>query len=1530
MAKILGLDPGTSSIGWGLVDTEKKKIIDCGSRIIPMTQDVIGAFERGNDIESPTKKRTQFRHTRRNYERHHQRRERLNRVLCELGFLPEHYTSHLDRYGKLLPGHEPKIAWREGKDGKPEFIFQSSYEEMLLDFTKYQPQMLLDGHKIPYDWTIYYLRKKALSHPLTKEELSWVLHQFNAKRGYYQLRNEEEEDKPTKKSEYLELTISKVESTGEKGKKQGEIWYNIYFEERTDIVYRRTSDQPIDWMGRTKPFILTIELDKEGNAKLDKEGKTKYSLSQPDENSWNLQKIKAEHDIDQHNTTLGAFIYDKLLQKPEQKIIGQLVRIVDRHFYKDEARLIVQKQMAFHPELNNSELYEKCIHTLYPTNEAYRINIAQRGFEYLLIDDVIFYQRPLKSQKSLIDNCPFEFRTFIDEETGEEKKQYYKCIPKSHPIFQEFRLWQFISNLKIYRTLDENGNRLLNEEDVTSEVLSNDTQIETLFNWLNDRAIVKQKDLLKLFYKKPDGYRWNYVEDKEYPANQTRAQLLAGLKKASVDSTFLTREKENELWYIIYSVSDRIEFQKAIRKYQKKNKDILGESFVEVFSKMKPFPDEGYGAFSAKAISRMLTLMRVGSKWSVDLLPADIKHRIECIQTGEEDILLPNKVRMKFSENDPIDHYQGLPLWKASYLAYGRHSEVSDITKWETPDDLEKYIKNFKANSLRNPIVEQVILETLRTVKDIWQEYGDFDEIHIEIGRDLKNPKDKRKLITAQNTRREADNMRIKLLLAELNDPNCEIEDVRPYSPSQQEILHLYEEDVWSNTANPPEEIADIRTHIGDKDPSKRPTKSQIIKYKCWLDQKYVSPYTGRPIPLAKLFTPAYQIEHIIPQAKYFDDSFDNKVICEAEVNQTKSDMMGMEFIQKHGGEIIQLPFGKTVKVFTPKEYEAHVRKAFASNFKKVQNLLATELPIELIKRQLNDSRYISRFLIGVLSNIVRAKDEDGNLESEAKSKNVIVCNGKVTTLLKRDWGVGDVWNRIILPRFERMNQLDHDRRYTSITQTGHLIPNLPIELQSTVDKKRIDHRHHAMDAVVIACCTRSHVNLISNEAALSHDSNYRHDLSHKLRRYEQILIDGKPRQVPKEFFLPWDTFPQDLYTALEQIIISFKQNTRVINKATNYRQIIVDGKHKTVKQDKGDLLAIRKPMHKATIFGEVNLQLKKTVSLATAISNPNTIVDREIKNKVKELLGMEYSPKQIIAYFKENDQVWSDVANGKIEVYYYTKDTNDRYFATRKDIVSLLSGAPNANVAISTIRESITDTGIQKILITHLQQEGNNPQIAFSPEGVDRMNDNLNALNDGHDHKPIRKVRRHEKATGKFSIGNIGSKSKKYVEAEKGTNLFFLVYEDTQKPNVRKYYTIPLYHVIECQKRYKSAWQNHLIEYLTNNDTSRNLPAIPITSKMLFVLTPGDLVYLPEDSNTISWKTINPQRIYKFVSSSGNQCNFVPHRMSAVIEDTLEYTRHHKQERAITGEMIKETCLPLKTNRLGKIIYFWQDKNND
>ena len=352
---------------------------------------------------------------------------------------------------------------------------------------------------------------------------------------------------------------------------------------------------------------------------------------------------------------------------------------------------------------------------------------------------------------------------------------------------------------------------------------------------------------------------------------------------------------------------------------------------------------------------------------------------------------------------------------------YNRHSEDKEAVKWESPADIDAYLASFKQHSLRNPIVEQVITETLRVVRDIWKQVGRIDEIHIELGREMKNPADKRKRMTAQILENENANLRIKALLAEFMNPEYEIENVRPYSPSQQEILRIYEDTVLHAEDQLPEEIDAILKKFNS---SKVPTKSEFLRYKLWLEQKYRSPYTGELIPLGKLFTAAYEIEHVIPQSRYFDDSFSNKVICESAVNKLKDNQLGYEFIKNHHGQKVEVGFGKSVEIFSVDSYERFVKEQYAKSAVKMKKLLMDDIPEQFIERQLNDSRYISKVIKGLLSNIVREKNDSGEYEPEAVSKNIVVCTGSVTDRLKRDWGMNDVWNSIVYPRFERLNSL--------------------------------------------------------------------------------------------------------------------------------------------------------------------------------------------------------------------------------------------------------------------------------------------------------------------------------------------------------------------------------------------------------------------------------------------------------------------------------------------------------------------------
>lgn len=1507
MKKILGLDLGTNSIGWAVInktfDSEGKEVLqsieNAGSRIIPMDATILTDFERGNSI-SQTANRTKARSTRRLYERACLRRERLNRVLSLIGFLPEHYSMQLDRYGKFMKNGEPKLAWSKDEFGKYHFIFEDSFLEMVDFFKKRTPEIVANSRKLPYDWTIYYLRKKALTQKINKEELAWILLNFNQKRGYFQLRDEEEEQNSSKTRQYFDRQeVIDIVDTQEiyKGLKVLQV---ILANGTKGKIFKKEIP---DWVGQEKNIIVTVDIDKQGKDKYEEDGSLSCRFRIPTENEWETEwkliKEKTQHDLEVSNKTVGEYIFDSLLNNPMQKVRGKLVRTIERKYYKKELQLILEKQRDFHSELNDLQLYNRCLEELYPNNPSHRSLMRTHDLSYFLINDILFYQRPLKSKKSLIDDCPYEGHEYIDNETKEKKYVPIKCIAKSHPLYQEFRVWQFLSNIRIYQKEKYVGESLRTDVDVTQEFLRTENDYVELFDWLNNRKEIDQKQFFKYpafgLKKNIGDYRWNYVEDKLYPCNETRAILLTRLDKAGISNVFLTPEHEEALWHILYSVSSKQELRQALTSFSKRYN--LNEKFVETFLDTPPF-EKSYGAYSAKAIKKLLPLMRMGYHWNADMIDKHTLERINKILNGEYDETIGIKVREKAIHLVDLSSFRGLPLWLACYVVYGRHSEVKDLCKWIKPEDIDEFLKEFKQYSLRNPIVEQIVLETMRTVRDIWRQSGRIDEIHVELGREMKSPADKRKKISQRIQENENTNLRIKTLLIEFMNPEMGIENVRPHSPSQQDLLRIYEEGAWDSSFDDDErdEMLLILKKFNEVDDKKRPTLSDIKRYRLWLEQKYRSPYTGNTIPLSKLFTTAYEIEHIIPKSRFFDDSLSNKVICESEVNKLKDKQLGYEFIKNHHGEKVLLSSGQTVEILSVESYEHLIKDCYAQNSAKKKKLLMDEIPEQFTERQMNDSRYISKLVVSLLSNIVR---EDG--EEESTSKNIVVCTGGVTDRLKKDWGINDVWNKIVLPRFERMNYLTDSSDFTSTNSCGHLIPAMPLHLQKGFSKKRIDHRHHAMDAIVIACANRNIVNYLNNESASGKNRISRYDLQCLLCN-KVTYAEGYKWIIKK----PWESFTQDVYSVLTGIIVSFKQNLRVINKTTNYYQRKENGKTIISKQNKGDCWSIRKPLHKETVFGEVNLRKEKTVSLKEALANVKFIINKELKHKLTELINQGWNEKQIKEYFEKNKDIWQDVNLKKIPIYYFTKDTKERYFASRK----LLDDSFDKKA----IESSITDTGIQTILLKHLEIEGGDPKIAFSPEGIERMNKNIKELNGGIKHKPIYKVRKYEKAE-KFAVGQRGNKSSKFVEAAKGTNLYFAIYEEEAFDNSRgelvkhrTYATIPLNIVISRLK-----------------DGLQPVPANADGVLPKFVLSPNDLVYIPtpdEIKKGLLPAVPDSGRIYKMVSSSGSQCFFIPFSVASLLCDKKEYSPLNKMERAVTNEMIKEICVPLNVDRLGNISY--------
>ncbi len=1479
--KILGLDLGTNSIGWALIELDHKKkllrIMGLGSRIIPMDGQEFSKFNAGQKITSAAGNRTALHRARITKERYLLRRDRLHLVLNLLEALPNHYKMEIDferngkKCGQFKKETEPKIAYLPMKntENKYPFYFEEAFDEMIKDLQKINPDIRNEkGKRVPKDWTIYYLRQKALKDKISLEELAWVLLSYNQKRG---TEVEEIENQTEKSDEFKEQIDLKVLSAERKTDKHG-IYFQITLNNAENFTYKEYTTDQLTFKDDIKEVIKTSKLDKAGNIekektiyqinnlynltlskiehketddkifkhiynfiytngwknekkkekwnksyndlekRIEEESKkdnpkplqdlfvisNKYNfegepesripnIKVPDFNSeggkdWTLLKKKTEKDAITFNMDKGFVdketknvkyyispkIYDVLTHDAKSgertKIIGGLFQTIDRKFYREELNQIITIQKKFHKNLEDKAFFTKCVKLLYPHNEEYAKTLLENknAMVHLLAEDILLYQRPLKSKKSEIAECKYEISYWKEEpdiSTGEvvENPIYKKGISASHPLFQEFRIWDKIHNLKVIllETKDADGKSETNV-DITGQYFKPEDYI-ALYKHFNNRSSVAINDFLE-FCKKQFGLDigkkeerkilWNYPEEEEFKGNETRKSFEIRFKRCGFNDfdSFMTQEKEIELWHYLYSVNGndrkKVSETKKINssKFRKTSiqnfftnylKDIKIEQhvFENLCKDFENYPkfSSRYASYSARSLRKLLSVMRVGDNFltqgkidepwqekylsrastilaknaQIDWLSKDINYSnvvLNEVNPKLGELPFPKGLFNTFKDFQSIENFKFLNLTQASYFIYGRHSELAQAKYWNSPQKIREEInKELKHSSLNNPVAEKVLKETMKVVADIWEFFGQsaenfFSEIHLEVARELQKSNQEKKEITDRQKNNRSENERLRNIIEVFLSQS-------PYNAKKGnqehfERLKIAEEGAKTRSYYEKDFYSDNSQKFDKKEievilKKQKISKPDFEKYKLWIEQGYRSPYTNKPITLSDLFNGSkYNIDHILPRASVTNDSLNNKIVCEAFLNRFKSDKTAREFIAQFGGKTHtifdeKLNRNVTFDLIDEKEYVNLVKTQF--NAAKRFILLSKEVPTGFTNSQMNNAKHIARKAMELLSHVVR---EEG--EVEFRSKKLLPVSGAITDKLKKEWKLNQVWAELLTTRFERLNKI-HNSKYFGNYETsknGHqyfeINTQYILEQNKNFDLKRLDHRHHALDALIVALCTIDHVQYLNN--INSGIKNKKKEKIGAIRAQRagikrQIMYNEPDKEHPKEkkwiYMLPGsfrmnetegadkssvvDVSWQNEYSnrssndyrrivleVLEHCIVSFKNDFKLISKSPN--------KHETYYDEKGDLRSdengkpvkefisqknykkkhwsIRKPLHKDNPSSRIEVGVLNKVWY-NSLDNLDDIVDNELRHEASNIVQKINEEENVSEYLK-------------------------------------------------------------------------------------------------------------------------------------------------------------------------------------------------------------------------------------------------------------------------------------------------------
>lgn len=657
------------------------------------------------------------------------------------------------------------------------------------------------------------------------------------------------------------------------------------------------------------------------------------------------------------------------------------------------------------------------------------------------LEKAIFYQRPMKSQKRQIGMCTFE-------------KGKTRCST-SHPLYEDFRMYAFLNNIKIQTPQDLSMRYIDNNEKM---------QVIPLFKRKSKRTFPFEDIAKKLAGRNNycyDGedtakpYRFNYQMDTQVSGSIVNAQLedIFGNDWLSAVCEIYTLaegksrfEIMNDIWHVLYFYDD----EERLKDFAK-NRLQLNDADAEKFCKINMSND--YAALSLKAVRKILPYMRdYGLIYSkavflgnlIEVLPnhvwgieevrqAAIENIIELVQSYDkrmEPRTLEQCVKDYLRERYHIEE----PMLRKLY-----HPSMIDLYPRQHPDDNGIcQLGSPRISSVRNPMAMHSLFRLRRVVNMLLKE-GKIDEdtiIHIEFSRNL-NDANRRKAI--QDYQRE-------------NEKDREV--------CRQKI-----------------------TEVGIT----FPTDTDILKYQLWEEQNHKCIYTGEEIGITDFLgaNPKYDIEHTVPRSVGGDSTKANLTLCNSKFNREVKKTKLPSSLAEHE-EILQriacwkekyeelnkrIRRMKSSNVSTKEEKDNIIRRRHLLSLQrdywrgKYNRFVMTEVPDGFSRRQGTDISVISRY---------------ARLYLKSVFKHVYIVKGIATSDFRKIWGIQEEYTK----------------------------------------KERVNHVHHCIDAITIACIGKSEYDRLARY--------YHQDEEHRWHGLDKA-------QFPK----PWPTFVEDIKGIQDELLVA-------------------------------------------------------------------------------------------------------------------------------------------------------------------------------------------------------------------------------------------------------------------------------------------------------------------------------------------------------------------------------------------------------
>lgn len=360
------------------------------------------------------------------------------------------------------------------------------------------------------------------------------------------------------------------------------------------------------------------------------------------------------------------------------------------------------------------------------------------------------------------------------------------------------------------------------------------------------------------------------------------------------------------------------------------------------------------------------------------------------------------------------------------------------------------------------------------------------------------------------------------------------------------------------------------------------PTKSRIRKYMLWEEAGEKCLYCGQILTLSQCLNgDDMEVEHIIPKSVLYDDSYGNKTCACRRCNKEKGNRTALEYIRAKGWE---------------DEYMERINGLLdkkAISYSKHQRLrwLKEDIPSDFLERQLRLTQYISRQAMAILQQGIRR---------------VSASEGGVTARLRSLWGYDDILHTLNLDRYDSMGETER------VSREGETTEKLRIKDWS----KRMDHRHHAIDALVVASTRQGYIQRLNRVSSESEREAMSGEIEvQKVTKTDKLsLLERWLTQRPH-------LSVRAVSDKVAEILISYRPGKRVV---TRGRNIYLRHGKKCVQSG---LLVPRGALSKETVYGQITVNGEPQIVCKYDLhglkaKDVDYVVDLALRKRLKELLA--------------------------------------------------------------------------------------------------------------------------------------------------------------------------------------------------------------------------------------------------------------------------------------------------------------------